>query len=129
MNVFRVDGIDYSNVVIVGVERTAEIRDTELSGIMTDGSYHRDLFGTYYNYTINLVVIKGKEAEYAALYQVLTAPVESHSVTVPYNNTIVTFTAYVKTVSDSLYRKSSNISVWKDITVDFIDVSPMRLPT
>ena len=47
---FRMDGNTY-DVDVLNLTRRFSITETGMKGITQDGEIHRDLIGTYYNYT------------------------------------------------------------------------------
>lgn len=96
-----VDGIQWD--VECQIERISEIRASDISGPMLDGSYFNDVLGQYLRYDIALVCPMGMEREYAVLYEALTAPVDGHSFVLPYNNDTITITARVESIHDVRY--------------------------
>lgn len=128
MNTLIIDGIDFSNLTVASVERTATIKDSELSGEMMDGSRHRDIIGTYIDYTMKIVCKVDDHVTYDQIYEILTSPTASHEITAPYNNTTITFQAYIETVGDKLFRKTSDGTIWKDLAVTFKAAAPQKVP-
>lgn len=129
MQTFLIDEVDFSSRVVANITRRAEIRDTDLSGTMLGGEYHRDIMGTYYTYQLTIAVPVTDTATYTELYQLLTQPVESHQVVLPYNQSVLEITAYIKTVTDRLYRQTLDKLTWNTIVVEFVGASPSRIPT
>jgi len=82
--VFTVDGIQYKNIHVLSVKRSFSVLDGENAGRTMDGSMQRDVIGTYYNYSLEIDPSDSDPKEYDALYEVLSAPVNSHDVTFPY---------------------------------------------
>lgn len=101
---FKVDGVRYN--MFCNVERVAEIRSSELSGILMDKTYFNDPIGTYLSYTLTIVVPIGQETYYSDLYEVLTNPVAEHEIELPYNQGTITIKGRISKVSDSYYRDS-----------------------
>lgn len=128
MNILIIDGVDYSDKTVASVDRKATIKDSELSGEMMDGSYHRDIIGTYIDYEMKIVCKLNDPTTYNQLFELLSSPVASHEVTVPYNNETVTFDAYIKEVSDHLKRYYANGAVWVDLKVLFKAAAPQKVP-
>ena len=96
-----VDGIQWN--VECQIERVSEIRASDISGLLLDGSQFNDVLGQYLRYDIALVCPMGMETEYAELYEALTAPVDGHSFVLPYNNGTITITARVESIHDVRY--------------------------
>lgn len=128
MNILIIDNVDYSDKTVTSIERTATIKDSELSGEMMDGSYHRDIIGTYIDYTMTIVCKVNDPATYSQIFDVLSSPVASHEITAPYNNETMTFEAYIESVSDKLFRKTSDGTIWKDLSVTFKAAAPQKVP-
>lgn len=121
----KIDGKEYAHIFVhAPIQRKAEVRDTALSGYMLDGKYHRDISGVYYEYGLTFSALRGYEAEYAEAREKLATATEFHTVEVPYDQTVYSFTAYVTTVDDSLKKKSGTRNIWGDCSVTFIAKEP-----
>lgn len=76
-----IDNTEYP-VAIVDLQRKGDILD--LTATRTeDGVLHREVIGTYYNYTLNIIAPTQPDL-YEALWWKLTEPVASHQVKLPY---------------------------------------------
>ena len=75
-----IDGVTYQ-VPIVSMQRKGDILDLTANRT-EDGVLHREVIGTYYNYTLTIGVVNNQEL-YDQLWWVLTAPVASHQVQLP----------------------------------------------
>lgn len=126
---FKIDGKEYIGIV-TKLTRNFEVADGENAGRTLDGNMHRDLIGTYYNYTINITTDRMNQSEYNEMYQTISAPVASHIMIVPYGNEILTFRAYITQGSDELIRRYSQTDrYWGNLSFDFIAMSPQRRAT
>lgn len=126
MTVFTLDGVEF-NVSITSLKRKFAVTDTENSGRTIDGNMHRDIIGTYYNYIMEIETKDLDLSDYDLLYEMLSAPVDSHMLTVPYAQKTLTFKAYVNGGQDDLkIRKTKQI--WNGLSVDFIAMEPQRRP-
>lgn len=67
-------------------------------------------------------------AQYDALYEILTAPVDNHQIMVPYGQGFLEYQAYISKVTDSLKSCIYGVQRWGDLTVTFTAVSPHRRP-
>ena len=119
-----IDGIEWS--VPCTIQRTAEVESSDLSGMMLDKSYFNDVLGTWLKYSITVAVPKGKEGEYAALYEVLTNPNNYHNFNLPYNNGRVNINGRVQAVSATYVRLPNNRQTWRKITFDIISNTPSK---
>jgi hypothetical protein len=119
---FTIDGLTWPYPC--SVEREAEIKPSEISGIMLDKSYFNDVLGTYMQYTISLVVPIGDRDQYDTIYEALTDPVDGHVMVVPYGQGTITMTARVENVSDSLVRLAGGGNYWKNLSFTAIANHP-----
>ena len=78
--VFTVDGVEYRRIHVLSLKRSFAVLDGENAGRMMEGSMQRDLIGTYYNYSLVIDPDDTDPEEYDALYEILSAPVKSHTV-------------------------------------------------
>jgi len=79
---FQIDGIEYKVPLLSPLDRKGDILDRTASRT-EDGVLHREVIGTYYNYTLNFLAT-GDRASYESLWWKLTEPVASHQVQLPY---------------------------------------------
>lgn len=124
---FTIDGRTYA-IDIVSLKRKGAVLDTEESGRVKTGEMIRDIIGTYYNYDIVFGWSTLSPEDYDDLYDTLTAPVESHTVTFPYGQSVLTFQAYVSNASDELAKMSDAVNKWSGLTVSFVAKKPERRP-
>lgn len=108
---FSVDGIEWD--IPCTIERRAEVRSSEISGMLLNRNYFNDVLGTYMTYTVAIAIPKGKEQEYANLYEALTEPTDGHRFVFPYNQSTITITGSVNVVSDRYYRKEGSVRIWR----------------
>lgn len=125
-NIFSVDG-RYYNVRIPekGVKRSFSVTDSDKAGRVLTGRMQRDIIGTFYNYTVQLDTNSLSETEYDELYEVLSAPVDYHQITVPYGQSTLTFDAYVTSGDDTL-DIARNGKRWSGLSINFIAMEPQR---
>lgn len=126
--VFSVDGVEYPNVNVISLERTFAVMDGDNAGRTMDGAMQRDIIGTYYNYNMELTSDYSDLAEYDKLYEVLSAPVDSHTIVVPYGQGTLVFTAYVANGNDNLIHKRPNFNKWDNLSINFVAMKPQRRP-
>ena len=63
---------------------------------------------------------------YDSLYEVLSAPVDSHMAILPYGQGMSTFEMYVTTGQDTLARKNASETYWTGLSVKFVAMAPQR---
>ena len=80
-----IDGVEHP-CAIMEMKRTGDVLDLEATRT-ADGVLHREVIGTFYNYSLTIAFpnsIKNGDELYEQLWWVLTAPVASHQVQLPY---------------------------------------------
>ena len=125
--VFSVDGQQF-NIAVINLERSATLRGGDNEGTAISGRKIRDLTGTYYDYKMTLGTRDMGGQDYDSLYEILTAPVDSHNVVMPYGQTTLTFEAYIEEVNDSLKRMGDAKNLWGYLEVTFTATRPQRIP-
>lgn len=128
MPIFTIDGMEF-DVDVTELKRKFAVTDTDNSGRTMNGNMHRDIIGTYYNYTLSIEPKKTEKSrkDYDTLYELLSAPVESRILVVPYAQSTLKFKAYITNGEDNLkIRKSLNL--WDGLSVNFIATEPQRRP-
>lgn len=125
--IFTVDGVEY-DVNVMKLSRKAKVTDTDNSGRTLDGVMHRDIIGTYYNYTLEVQAKDGKHQDYDRLYDVVSAPQDSHDFVILYGQETLSFKAYVTTAEDSMIRRD-DVNLWgyeDTLKLDFVAMEPQR---
>lgn len=128
MAVFSLDGVEYPGILVVSLKRGFQVADGENVGRTLDGGMARDLIGTYYNYSLELDSSEASLEEYDALYEVLSAPEDSHALVVPYAQETMLFDAYVTNGEDELVSMESSRNKWEGLSINFIAMAPQRRP-
>lgn len=127
---FILDGVEY-NVFVPrdGIKRSGQIIDGEAAGRSNVSAVMiRDVKGTFYNYTIQIDTRQTEVEEYDRLYEVLTAPVDSHTLVVPYGQGTIEFQAYVTSAEDILETMEGSVNKWGGLSVNFIAMKPQKTP-
>lgn len=119
-----IDGVGWN--IPCTIEREAEITASEISGLLLDKTYFNDVLGTYMKYTISIAIPRGMESEYASLYETLTAPVDGHTFTLPYNQSTITITARVTNIRDRYVRLPNGKNTWRHTQFDIIANHPSK---
>lgn len=124
----EIDGIEYG-AIVTALKRSFEVTDGNNAGRTLDGNMHRDLVGTYYNYSISVMTDLMTQAKYNQLYEVISSPTESHDIVVAYGNETLTFKAYIAQGTDDLLRQYSETNrYWGNLNFNFIAMEPQRRP-
>lgn len=119
-----VDGIQF-DIGIVKVTRKASLSQTSL-GTTLDLRKHYETKGTYYDYDVEFALNRMNVEAYDSLYEILTSPVEYHTVTMPYGQETITFIANAKVASDNLVRNFSVMKRWGGLKVTFEALEPQK---
>ena len=110
---FTIDGVQYN--VECSIERTAEIKISDISGMLMDGHIFNDVQGTYYNYEVRLTMPLRNKGRYGNLIEQLTEPVEGHAFVLPYNNDTIQLTGIVVDPEDVWIKLPSGYTYWEGL--------------
>ena len=122
------DGVTYSTLHVTKLTRNFSVLDTELTGHATAGNMIRDIIGTFYNYSVEIDPDAASRSDYDTFYEAISAPVESHTLVVPYAQTTLTFEAYVTNGTDELTLMEESANRWENLSFNFIAMAPQRTP-
>lgn len=119
------DGIVWD--VTPKIKRTSRVKSSDLSGDMMDGSYFNDVLGQYVDFEVEIgVPWYYNGGKYADFYEALTAPVDGHTLIMPYNEGMMQFTVRVEVVEDEYVRRPGGRNYWRNTTAKFIANGPTR---
>lgn len=119
-----IDDIEY-DVPIVKLQRTADILDKSAHR-SEDGVLHREVIGTYYNYTLQISHVWNL-ALYEELWQVLSAPEAWHDVELP--NEHIKYRAYFSSIKDEGVRMTPDGFKYKNLSCKLTAMEPRRRAT
>lgn len=125
--IFTIDGVGY-NVGVVSIHRTANIKDGPNADNALSGKRWRDVQGTFYDYTMEVSADGMSREDYDTMYEVLSAPVDSHVLVAPYGQTTISFTAYIEVVEDDVLYMDDG-TAWGNLTVNLYAQEAKRKPT
>ena len=128
IDVFKIDGVSFPKIHVVSLKRKFAIADGPLSGRNLQGEMIRDVIGTYYNYSLGLSCDTLSRDEYDNFYELISKPVESRSIEVPYAQATLVFDAYITSGEDELTLMNEHGNFWKGITCDFVAMKPYKRP-
>ena len=110
---FTIDGIQYN--VECSIDREAEVKLSDISGLLLDGAIFNDVLGTYMTYDIKLAMPLRNKDRYTALIEQLTEPVDGHVFVLPYNNGTIQVTGLVEDPADVWEKLPSGYTFWKGL--------------
>ena len=110
---FSIDGKVWD--VPCQIEREAQMRPSEISGMLLDRTYFNDVLGTYMSYQVSIAVPFNRAHLYYEIYNSLTDPVDAHTFVLPHSDGNITVTGRVESVSDSWVRMPGDANHWRNI--------------
>jgi hypothetical protein len=122
-----IDGT-YYDVGIVSMKRTFDVLDKFAERDEENGDLHREVLGIYQNYALTFGTDSLSGAEYDALVDKLTEPVEYHNFKMPTTVGTFDFRGYISKVSDEADEISENSVRYKSLTCQFTMKKPYRTP-
>lgn len=128
--VFVIDGVSL-RLWVTSLERSFSVLDSEHSGRVQSALMHRDIKGTFYNYTLGIDADRSNPADYDTFYQIVSSPVPSHNMIFPYAQSTLEFNAYVTSGKDKLKIEENGneqYNRWSGLSIEFIAMEPQRRP-
>ena len=124
--VVTIDGASF-DVGVTRIRRKARIQDGQNAGDAKRGDWIRDVYGTYYDYILAFDTSAGlSRSDYDTLYSILTAPVEFHTLVVPYGQSTLSFAAGITGAEDNVILMDDG-TVWGNLSITFRAKWPQRL--
>lgn len=124
--VVTIDGTPF-DVGVEYIKRQARIPDGPNAGEAKRGDWIRDVYGTFYDYILAFDTSAGlTRADYDTLYSVITAPVEFHTLVVPYGQSTLSFEAGITGAEDNVILMNDG-TVWGNLSITFRAKKPKRL--
>lgn len=127
MSKLIVDGREY-DVDVRSITRKFQVLDGSKATRVMTGNMIRDIIGSFYNYTMEIETERLNRVEYDDLYEKLSAPVDSHRVTVPYGQITIEDDFYVTAGEDVVKAEDKNGRTWSGLSIDFVTMAPLRRP-
>ena len=119
-----IDGTVYP-VRITELKRKADILD-KYAHRSEDGELHREVIGTYYNYTLKIGVKANERDLYNRLFDVLSEPVDCHDVELPHDH--VTFKGYFSSIQDGIRLVDDDGYTAEGLSCKLTAMKPRRTP-
>ena len=124
--VVTIDGTPF-DVGVAYIKRKARIPDGPNAGESKRGDWIRDEYGTFNDYILAFDTSAGLSKEdYDTMYCLLTAPVEFHTLVVPYGQSTLTFYAGITGAEDNVILMDDG-TVWGNLSITFRAKAPQRL--
>jgi len=120
-DILTIDGTTYP-VNIVSLTETSDFQD-KYSEQTENFDLKRELGGIFFNYELQLGEIQNQTTA-LALYEKLHEFTEFHTVTLPHNDGLQTFQAYITGVGRPLKSRINETNKWGGYTITFTAKSP-----
>lgn len=108
------------------ISRKARIVSSDVSGMLMDKTEYNDALATYIDYTIKLAIPIDRMGEYTTFFEQVSAPVDSHTFTLPYNQTSIDIIGKIDSVSDVYYREVNGVQIWRSVSISIHALRPSR---
>lgn len=121
------DGTTYRvGIVFDTLERSFDFIEGSNGGPAQAGNTVLDTIGTTYGYTMQIEPLQGRQADYDSLFWVISSPNRTHSVTLPFGQTTMTFDCYILGGTDRLKGRNGSDRKWGGLSLRFVPIAPAR---
>lgn len=121
------DGITYRvRTVYNTMERSFQLTEGPNAGNMLSTRRERDLLGTAYSYELQIEADPAYPEEYDGFYEAISAPVDSHTLTLPYGQGTITFEAMIQSGTDVYKGIMGGKKRWGNLTVVYTPIEVQR---
>lgn len=125
----QMDGRTYRvRIIHPSIEETATLVEGPNAGDMLSGRHERDLVGTFYDHTLSVEPDPRFPEDYESFFEDITAPVPSHTITMPHGQGTVTYEAMVSDARHISNGVLAGVRRWSGLSVSFSSIAPVRRP-
>lgn len=124
-DILTIDGTTY-NVNILNLSEKSQFAD-KYAERTEDWNLRREMAGIFFNYDLELGQIQ-HQATMQALWAKLHEITEYHDITLPHDNGLQTFRAYVTGCERPLKKRANGINTWGGFKISFIAKAPQITP-
>lgn len=125
----NMDGTTYRvRIVYDTLIRSFELLEGVNAGEMLSGRHERDLLGTGYTYQMQVEPDPRYPTDYDAFFDAISAPVDSHTIIMPYGQSTITYEAMVESGQDTYRGIVGGRTKWRGLTVKYRYIEPQRVP-
>lgn len=123
-----INGTNYDvNIVYSSMNRSFTQVSGSNAGTMLDKSEYPDVIGTAISYTFRVEPNPNNRAAYDSLYEVLSNPVNSVTVSgLPYGQSTITFVGRVISATDVYDGELASQKRWKGLSVTIKSLAPYK---
>ena len=125
MTAFIINGVEYTtdDVLVLDVQEDSEILNGKRSGRTQSGDAYRDPIGTFFNHTLMLQRRAACPLEkWDSLFDMLSNPYINHTITVPHNQSTITYEAYTDGPKHKLKKIENGRQFWDKFSIKFVPV-------
>lgn len=128
--IITMDGKTYRLRVKLGsLEESFRIEDGPNADTLLTGEESRDIIGTYYEHKLSVEPDPRYYQDYLDFYHDISSPVESHTISMPHENSTITYQAIIISGKHSIKHCTANINRFTGLTVLFKAKQPQRTPS
>lgn len=122
------DGITYRVRIKADppIEESFEILEGENSLTLLSGEESPDILGTCYDHTLSVEPDPQYPGDYDSFFQAISAPVASHTITMPHGQGTITYRARVTGGSHVSRYVMAGVRRWSGLQVQFKALAPQR---
>ena len=125
----NMDGTIYRvRIVYDTLVRSFELLEGVNAGEMLSGRHERDLLGTGYTYQMQVEPDPAHPEDYDVFFEAISAPVDSHTIIMPYGQSAITYEAMVESGQDTYRGTVAGQTKWRGLTVQYRYIEPQRVP-
>ena len=125
----NMDGTTYRvRIVYDTLIRSFVLLEGVNAGEMLSGRHERDLLGTGYTYQMQVEPDPRYPTDYDAFFEAISAPVDSHTIIMPYGQSTITYEAMVESGQDTYRGIVGGRTKWRGLTVQYRYIEPQRVP-
>ena len=118
---FTIDGQSF-DVDVVSLQREFSLAEAHPAAMTLDGSFHRELTGSYCNYQLT-VRTRRDPRELERFWEAVSAPKETITCTFPYGDGVLTQQMFVQSGTQAL-TGAVGTNRWDSITLRFVGAKP-----
>ncbi len=123
------DGQSYRLRIRQGsLEESFRIEDGPNTDTLLTGEESRDVIGTYYEHRLSVEPDPRYYQDYCNFYTAISAPVESHTITLPHGQGTITYEAMVLSGKHSIKDRLGGVNRFTGLSVTFKAKAPQVTP-
>lgn len=127
VTVIEMDGKQYRlRLAYNTMTRSFSLESGENEGYMLSRRHERDLAGTAYTYEMGVEPDPAHPEDYDKFWEDISAPVDSHTITLPYAQSTITYEAEIQSGEDHYRGRLAGKARWNGLTVRYIPIEPQR---